>query len=79
MSTKLVIFSSLVLALVACGNKMSPGQLQQKLDSIAKVYTEPIRGHGFRDSLTTTAQLQSIEGVKMVPSQVRVDNFPDSR
>lgn len=37
MSTRLVIFSSLVLALVACGNKMSSGQLQQKLDSIAKV------------------------------------------
>ncbi len=50
---------------------------EQKLDSITKVYTEPIRGHGFRDSLTTTAQLQSIEGVKMVPSQVRVAFYTD--
>lgn len=49
MSTKLVIFSSLVLALVACGNKMSPGQLQQKLDSIAKVEAvERLEAQGIR-------------------------------
>lgn len=49
MSTKFVIFSSLVLALVACGNKMSPGQLQQKLDSIAKVEAvERLEAQGIR-------------------------------
>lgn len=49
MSTRLVIFSSLVLALVACGNKMSPGQLQQKLDSIAKVEAvERLEAQGIR-------------------------------
>ena len=49
MSTKLVIFSSLVLALVACGNKMSSGQLQQKLDSIAKVEAvERLEAQGIR-------------------------------
>ena len=49
MSTRFVIFSSLVLALVACGNKMSPGQLQQKLDSIAKVEAvERLEAQGIR-------------------------------
>lgn len=49
MSTRLIIFSSLVLALVACGNKMSPGQLQQKLDSIAKVEAvERLEAQGIR-------------------------------
>lgn len=49
MSTRLVIFSSLVLALVACGNKMSPGQLQLKLDSIAKVEAvERLEAQGIR-------------------------------
>ena len=49
MSTRLVIFSSLVLALVACGNKMSSGQLQQKLDSIAKVEAvERLEAQGIR-------------------------------
>ena len=49
MSTRFVIFSSLVLALVACGNKMSPGQLQQKLDSIAKVEAvEKLEAQGIR-------------------------------
>lgn len=49
MSTKFVIFSSLVLALVACGNKMSSGQLQQKLDSIAKVEAvERLEAQGIR-------------------------------
>lgn len=49
MSTKFVVFSSLVLALVACGNKMSSGQLQQKLDSIAKVEAvERLEAQGIR-------------------------------
>ena len=50
---------------------------ERKLDSIAKVYTEPIQGKGFRDSLVATAQLQGIDGVKMVPNQVMVAFYTD--
>ncbi len=45
---------------------------EDKLDSITTAYTEPIVNKGFRDSLTITARLQQIEGVKMVPNQVTI-------
>lgn len=43
-----------------------------KLDSISRVYTEALRLPEFRDTLTVSASLQRIEGVKMVPPQVGI-------
>ena len=44
---------------------------EEKLDSIWMVYTEPLNHVGFRDTLTVDCHLQKIEGVKMVPREVR--------
>ena len=44
----------------------------EKLDSIHVVYTEPIRYKGLQDSLSVTARLRSIAGVKLVPSYINV-------
>lgn len=49
----------------------------EKLDSIRAVYTEPLRGNDFRDSLALTARLKPITGVKMEPSTVRVTFVTD--
>ena len=72
MSTRLVIFSSLVLALVACGNKMSSGQLQQKLDSIAKVEAvERLEAQGIRlDSDVSPIQL-FFDSLNLQPLPIR--------
>ena len=45
---------------------------REKLDSIENVYTMPIKATGFRDSLTVSCNLQPMEGVKMVPSNIQV-------
>ena len=42
------------------------------VDSIWKVYTEPLAYSSFRDSLVVKARLKKIDGVKMVPSVVEV-------
>lgn len=44
----------------------------QKLDSIQRVYTEPLHYKDFRDPLTITTPLQRIKGVKMVPDEVTI-------
>lgn len=44
----------------------------EKLDSITRIYTEPLHCTGFRDSLTVLARLQTIAGVKVVPSEVAI-------
>ncbi|MCR4958579.1 MAG: YbbR-like domain-containing protein [Prevotella sp.] len=49
----------------------------EKLDSIHVVYTEPIRYKGLQDSLSVTARLRSIAGVKMVPSYIHVTFLTD--
>jgi hypothetical protein len=45
---------------------------EEKLDSIRMVYTEPLNQVGFRDTLHTDCRLQRMEGVKMVPNQVKI-------
>ena len=49
----------------------------EKLDSIHAVYTEPIRHKDLRDSLSLTARLRPITGVKMVPASVNVTFHTD--
>ncbi len=49
----------------------------EKLDSIRAVYTEPLRGYEFRDSLVLTARLKPITGVKIMPAAVRVTFVTD--
>ena len=49
----------------------------EKLDSIHAVYTEPIRQKGLQDSLTVIAHLRPIDGVKMVPAQIKVTFHTD--
>jgi len=72
MSTKLVIFSSLVLALVACGNKMSPGQLQQKLDSIAKVEAvERLEAQGIRIDTDVSPIQLFFDSLNLQPLPIR--------
>jgi len=44
---------------------------EEKLDSIRMVYTEPLNHVGFRDTLVVDCHLQKMEGVKMVPNQVK--------
>ncbi len=45
---------------------------EQKLDSIKKVYTEPLNYSDFRDSLVVRARLRKIEAVKIETSEIRV-------
>ena len=49
----------------------------EKLDSIQEVYTEPLRFKDFRDSLTVTARLRPIPGVKMIPNVVFITFHTD--
>jgi len=44
----------------------------EKLDSITRVYTEPLNYKDFRDPITITTKLQKISGVKMVPEEVTI-------
>lgn len=50
---------------------------REKLDSIDRVYTEPIHLTDFRDSASVQAHLQRTTGVKTVPAQVAVTFFTD--
>ncbi len=43
-----------------------------KLDSITRIYTEPLHCSSFRDSLTVMARLQSPTGVKVVPQEIAI-------
>lgn len=45
---------------------------KNSVDSISRVYTEPVNYQGFRDSLVVKARLKKIEGVKMVPDEVTI-------
>lgn len=45
---------------------------EEMLDSIKKVYTKPLHYKDFIDSLVVSAELQPIEGVKMVPNRITV-------
>ena len=49
----------------------------EKLDSIHAVYTEPISQKGLQDSLAVITRLRPIDGVKMVPSQIKVTFHTD--
>ena len=44
---------------------------EEKLDSIRMAYTEPLNYVGFRDTLSVDCRLLRIEGVKMVPDNIR--------
>lgn len=45
---------------------------EEKLDSIDRIYTEPLHYEGFRDSLVVNARLRHIEGAKLVPDEVTI-------
>ena len=50
---------------------------EERLDSIHMVYTEPLTYVDFRDTLAVDCRLRRMEGVKIVPNQVRVTFFTD--
>ncbi|MBR1395711.1 MAG: YbbR-like domain-containing protein [Prevotella sp.] len=50
---------------------------EERLDSIHMVYTETLNYVDFRDTLAVDCHLRRMEGVKTVPSQVRVTFFTD--
>lgn len=50
---------------------------EDKLDSIRMVYTEPLNYVNFRDTLSVDCRLRKLEGVKMIPAQVKVTFITD--
>ena len=62
---------------VLSANEVTIYATPEKLDSIHAVYTEPIRRKDLRDSLSLTARLRPITGVKMVPASVNVTFHTD--
>ena len=50
---------------------------EEKLDSIRMAYTEPLNYVGFHDTLEVDCKLQKIEGVKMVPNNVKATFHTD--
>ena len=50
---------------------------EEKLDSIRMAYTEPLNYVNFRDTLSVDCRLKKIEGVKMVPNQLKVTFYTD--
>lgn len=50
---------------------------RQKLDSIDRVFTEPLHYTGFRDSLTVTARLKQMAGVKTIPATIDLKFLTD--
>lgn len=50
---------------------------RQKLDSLRSIYTHHVRLKNLVDTVTQTVSLQTLQGVKVVPSEVKVTFCPD--
>ena len=50
---------------------------RQKLDSIRSIYTNHVRVKNLNDTVTQTISLRTLQGVKIVPAEVKVTFCPD--